>query len=156
MKKQQPLLGLCPIGKFVFSHEDAIRYKKLIQGKLNEWGVQFVDLEGVLKDGLVRDYKHVGPVVDHFKAKEVDCIFVPHCNLGTENAVAMIANKLELPTLLWGPRDESPLPDGTRSRDTLCGIFASSKVMHALGVKFTYIENCRADDPQFRQGVDTF
>ena len=64
----------------------------------------------------------------------------------------MIAKKLGVPMLLWGPRDEAPLADGTRLRDTLCGLFASSKVLHKLGVPFTYIENCRMDDPPLRAG----
>jgi L-fucose isomerase-like protein len=81
---------------------------------------------------------------------------MPHCNFGTEGAVGMIAKKLNVPTLLWGPRDEAPLPDGRRLRDTLCGLFASSKVLHKLGVPFTYIENCRVDDEPLRRGVDTF
>ena len=48
-------LGLCPIGKFVFSHEDAMRLKRELQKKLRSWKVEFVDLEGVLPDGMVRD-----------------------------------------------------------------------------------------------------
>lgn len=152
----KPLLGLCPIGKFVFSHEDALRQKETLRQRLRQWEVPTVDLEGVLKDGIVRDQAHVEPAVDHFKAKGISCLFVPHCNFGTEGAVGMIAHKLGVPTLLWGPRDEAPLLDGTRLRDTLCGTFASGKVLHKLGVPFTYIENCRPDDPPLRKGLDTF
>ena len=45
MAKQVPLMGLCPIGKFVFSNEDAIRYKKRLQEKLTAAfpGVAYVD-----------------------------------------------------------------------------------------------------------------
>ncbi len=153
---QRPLLGFCPIGKFVFSHTDAMRIKKDLLGKLKKWKVDFVDLENVLEDGMVRDQAHVDKVVAHFRSKQVDALFVPHCNFGTEGAVGMIAKKLGVPVLLWGPRDEAPLPDGTRLRDSLCGLFASSKVLRKLGVPFTYIENCRLDDPQFRDGLDTF
>ena len=153
---QKPLMGLCPIGKFVFSHEDAVRHKETLQARLREWDIPFTDLEGVLEDGMVRDQGHVDRVVEHFKAKGIECLFTPHCNFGTEGAVGMIARKLGVPTLLWGPRDEAPLPDGTRLRDTLCGMFASSKVMRKLGAPFTYIENCRVDDNALRQGVDTF
>jgi L-fucose isomerase-like protein len=140
----------------VFSNEDAIRYKQLLQAKLKEWGVRYVDLEGVLPDGLVKDQAHVGPVVEHMKKAGVDCIFMPHCNFGTEGAVGMIAKKMDVPILLWGPRDEAPLPDGRRLRDTLCGLFASSKVIYKQNVPFTYIENCRIDDEPLRRGVDTF
>jgi len=156
MQTKKPLMGLCPIGKFVFSNEDAIKYKKLLQKKLIEWDVDFIDLENILEDGLVKDQKDVDSVVKHFSAANIDCLFLPHCNFGTEGAAAMIAKKLDVPTLLWGPRDEAPLPDGTRLRDSLCGLFASSKVLYKLGVKFTYIENCRINDPQLHEGVDTF
>lgn len=81
---------------------------------------------------------------------------MPHCNFGTEGAVGMIGAKLKVPVLLWGPRDDSPLPDGTRLRDTLCGLFASSKVLHKLGVPFTYIENCWINDPLLEKGIIKF
>ena len=103
--RTRPLLGLCPIGKFVFSHKDAMRLKGELQAKLRDWQVDFVDLEGVLPDGIVRDQAHVEPVVDHFRAKEIDAVFMPHCNFGTEGAVGMIGKKLGVPTLVWGPRD---------------------------------------------------
>jgi L-fucose isomerase-like protein len=154
--EKKPLLGLCPIGKFVFSNEDAIRQKQQLQANLAAWGVRYVDLEGVLEDGLVKDQSHVDTAVDHFRRAGVDCLFLPHCNFGTEGAVGMIAKKLGVPTLLWGPRDEAPLPDGTRLRDSLCGLFASSKVLYKLGVPFDYIENCRPDDPPLERGLDTF
>lgn len=156
MLKQVPLMGLCPIGKFVFSNEDAIRYKKILQEKLTQWGFPYVDLEGVLPDGLIKDQSHVDAAVSHFKKAGVDCVFMPHCNFGTEGAVGAIARKLEVPVLMWGPRDEAPLPDGRRLRDTLCGLFASTKVVYKQGVPFTYIENCRVDDPPFHKGVDRF
>src|SRR5258708_34705468 len=35
-------------------------------------------------------------------------------------------------------------------------MFASTKVLKKLGVPFTYIENCRVDDPQLRTGLATF
>lgn len=156
MQTKKPLMGLCPIGKFVFSNEDAVRYKTLLQEKLRQWNVNFVDLDKILEDGLIKDQKQVEPAVEHFNAADIDCLFIPHCNFGTEDAAAMIAKKLGVPTLLWGPRDEAPLPDGTRLRDSLCGVFATSKVLHKLGVTFTYIENCRIDDPQLEEGIDNF
>ena len=155
-KRQKLLVGLCPIGKFVFSNEDAIRQKKTIQRKFKEWDINYVDIDNVLEDGLVKDQSHVDKAVDHFRKANIDCLFLPHCNFGTEGAVGMIAKKLGVPVLLWGPRDETPLPDGTRLRDTLCGLFASSKVLYKLGVPFTYIENCEIENAIFQKGVDTF
>ena len=151
-----PLLGLVPIGKFVFSHEDALRYKARIEELLKRMGVRYVGIDDVIPDGVIRDQSHVDPVVDHLKAEGIDAVFMPHVNFGTEGACGMIGKKLGVPVLLWGPRDEAPLPDGSRLRDTLCGLFASSKVLHKLGVPFTYIENCRMEDPELERGIGHF
>lgn len=157
MKRVKPVtLGLCPIGKFVFSHEDAMRYKRLIQERFGRWGIHYVDLDGVLPDGMVRDQAHVEPVVRYFQDQRIDALFIPHCNFGTEGAAAMIARQCRAPVLLWGPRDEAPLPDGTRLRDSLCGMLATSGVLHKLRVPFSYINNCRIDDAEFQAGVDHF
>lgn len=151
-----PLLGLCPIGKFVFSHEDAMRHKTRLQELLRAWGIRTVDLDGVIKDGMIRDQSHAAAAVEHFRRAGVDGLFMPHCNFGTEGAAGVIARDLDVPTLLWGPRDGAPEPDGRRLRDTLCGLMASSKVLHKLGVPFSYIENCTTADPLFESGVRDF
>ena len=156
MKKENINLGFCPIGKFVFSHEDALHYKKLLEEKLKQWNIHYTSIDGVLKDGIVRDVSDVPKVVSHLKEKKVHAVFMPHCNFGTENAVGLIGRDLGVPVLVWAPRDEAPLADGTRLRDSLCGLFASTKVLRKLAVPFTYIENCRIDDTPLEQGVDTF
>ena len=156
MNPRIPTLGLCPIGKFVFSHEDAKRYKAMIEERLREWGVPFVGIDDVVADGIVRGLDDVEPAVKCLADAGADALFLPHCNFGTEHATGLIAQKLGLPVLLWGPRDEAPLPDGTRLRDSLCGVLASSKVLHKLGVPFAYIENCRVDDPPFHDGLVQF
>ena len=154
--KKEPLIGFCPIGKFVFSHEDAMRLKGLVRAKLDEWKVRCVDLEGVLPDGMVRDQKHTEPVVRFFQQQGIDALFIPHCNFGTEGAAGMIAKQCGVPTLLWAPRDVAPLPDGSRLRDSLCGTLATSGVLYALRVAFSYINNCRVEDAEFRRGVERF
>ena len=156
MKKQQVKLGLCPIGKFVFSHEDAKLQKKLLEQKLRQWNIEFVGIDSVVKDGIVRGTDDIAPVIRHFKATGVDGLFLPHCNFGTEHATGLIGRDLGVPVLLWGPRDEAPLPDGTRLRDSLCGLLASSKILHKLRVPFTYIENCRINDRPLEAGVKNF
>jgi L-fucose isomerase and related proteins len=149
-------VGFCPIGKFVFSHEDAKLFKLKLEKKLSEMGINYVGIDNVTKDGMVRSYEDVEGVVDYLESQKIDCLFVPHCNFGTESAVGLIAKRLGVPTLLWGPRDGAPLEDGTRLRDSLCGMFASSKVLVKLRVPFTYIENCDIDDMAFEVGLDKF
>lgn len=149
-------LGVCPIGKFIFSDKDAILHKNKIYKKLDILDLEYCTLEGVLNDGIVRYQDQVDSVIKCFKEKFIDALFVPHCNFGTEGAVGLIAKALEVPVLLWGPRDGVPLKDGSRERDTLCGMFASSKVLNKLQVRFTYIENCYLEDKIFTDGLINF
>lgn len=156
MKNYKPLLGVCPIGKFVFSHEDALIQKNKIFDKLQELKLNYCTIDDVIPDGMIRNQKHAETVTEYFKHKKIDALFVPHCNFGTEAAVGLICKNLNVPVLLWGPRDEAPLPDGSRLRDSLCGMLASSKVLHKLNVPFTYIENCSVDDKKFTEGLSVF
>jgi len=149
-------LGFCPIGKFVFSHEDAMRYKARIAQRLQADQIRYLDIDAVVADGMIRNQADAEKAVEYFRSQRIDGLFTPHCNFGTEGAVGILGRKLGVPLLLWGPRDEAPLPDGSRYRDTLCGLFASSKVLHKLGVPFTYVENCRLEDPAFGAGLDLF
>jgi len=81
---------------------------------------------------------------------------VPHCNFGSEDAVAKLGKMLGVPLLLWGPRDDAPGPEGLRLRDTQCGLFATSKVLRRMNVPFSYIVNCRLDETPFERGFSTF
>ena len=102
-------------------------------------------------DTLLTDYEDALVAARYFKQEEIDALFIPFCNFGQEEAVAKLAGELSVPTLIWGPRDE--MPDGLnwRPTDTQCGLFAASKVLMRYHVKFTYIENCRLNDPVFER-----
>ena len=133
-----------------------MRYKGVLQDQLTQWGIDYAGIDEAVEDGMVRDVAHVESVVRHLKHESVDAVFMPHCNFGTEHAAGLIGRELGVPVLLWGPRDGAPQPDGTRLRDTLCGLMASSKVLHKLKVPFTYIENCAPTDRVFETGLKDF
>jgi len=149
-------LAVAPTRRTVFSREDSLRYKKLVEDQLRQWKVNTVDLSGVNDEGLLVTLADAEKAAAKFKAAGADALFVPHCNFGSEDAVGKVAKLLGVPVLLWGPRDEAPLPDGTRLRDTQCGLFATSKILRRLGIPFTYIVNSRLDDPVFERGVRNF
>jgi len=152
-------LGFIPTRRFTFSKEDALKYKDLIIEKTNSFqlDIEIVDLEWVNEEGwLYDDYKDGERIAKHMIQEEVDAVFFPHCNFGTEDTVARTAKAIGKPVLLWGPRDEAPLEDGMRLRDTQCGLFATSKVLRRFKVPFTYITNCRLDDPTFERGFKNF
>lgn len=157
MKKLK--LGYAPTRRFVFSAEDAFRYKVLIKEKIESFGLEIdiVDLEGLNQEGLLYD-DHINAdlIADRFRDQNVDAVFFPHCNFGTEDTVARVGKALGKPVLLWGPRDEAPLEDGMRLRDTQCGLFATGKVLRRFNVPFSYVTNSRVDDPVFERGFTNF
>ena len=103
------------------------------------------------------DYEDAISAAAYFKEKEVDALFVPFANYGQEEAVAKLAKELDVPLLIWGPRDGIASPTDTyRPTDSQCGIFAASKVLRRYGIKFTHIENCEINDVIFEEGFNTF
>ncbi|QMV42844.1 L-fucose/L-arabinose isomerase family protein [Cohnella cholangitidis] len=152
-------LGYAPTRRFTFSEKDAFKYKVQIREKMDSFGmdIDIVDLEGLNSEGLLYDDRiNAEQIAEHFKQQDVDAVFFPHCNFGTEDTVARVAKSLGKPVLLWGPRDEAPLEDGMRLRDTQCGLFATGKVLRRFNVPFTYITNSRVNDLVFERGFKNF
>ena len=150
------ILGFAPTRRSIFSAPDALKYAGLTKKRLEDIGVSFAGLEGINEEELLYDDKDIPLIIEKFKSANVDGLFIPHCNFGTEYVVAKLAKELEIPVLLWGPRDESPDEDGVRLRDTQCGLFAAGKVLRRFRVPFTYLKNCRLNDTAFEQGIKRF
>jgi L-fucose isomerase-like protein len=156
VKGKKLVLGLAPTRRFVFSAEDASRFKKMVEAKLREWKVDFVSIDPINKEGLLFERKDAAAAAELFKKAGVDAIFSPHVNFGTEEVVGQLAREVGKPFLLWGPRDEAPLPDGQRLRDTQCGTFATANVLKKYGVPFSYAANSRLDSPAFERSFRAF
>lgn len=154
---QSVKIGLAPTRRSVFSKREAMRYKDLIRTKISGTSVQVVDLEGINEEGLLFDnMTDESRVIERFKSENVDALFFPHVNFGTEDAVARVAKAIGKPVLLWGPRDETPLANGIRLRDTQCGLFATGKVLRRFNVPFTYIVNSDLNSRVFERGFSNF
>ncbi|OJU14997.1 MAG: fucose isomerase [Clostridiales bacterium 43-6] len=150
------IIGYAPTRRRIFSAEDAVKYKELIRNKMKAMDISFVDIDDINSEGLLRCAEDVDAVIEKFRAAGVNALFIPHCNFGSEHSCAKVAKALGVPVLLWGPRDEAPLADGSRLRDTQCGLFATGKVLRRMKVPFTYIPNCHVDDEPFETGLTTF
>lgn len=151
-------LGIAATRRFVFSKEDAHKYKDLVLEKVRSMeGIEVVDIESINTEGLLfDDDTHADQIIELFNKEKVDAVFFPHTNFGTENTVCRVAQGVNKPVLLWGPRDEDPLEDGFRLRDTQCGLFATGKILRRFNIPFTYIPNTRIDDPIFERGLKNF
>ena len=149
-------LGYAPTRRSIFSAPDAIKYRGLTADRLRELGIDFVDIDDINEEGLLYDDNDVKKIVAKFRKEGVDGIIFPHCNFGTEYVCARLAKEMNLPVMLWGPLDERPEPSGVRLRDTQCGLFATGKVFRRFRIPFTYVTNCRLNDPVFERGVRDF
>lgn len=139
-----------------FNRDTAIATKTAIEGKLLEWHIDYVNLDFLNEEGLIYQQSDAEAVAKKLISEGVDAIFAPHCNFGTEDAIAKVGKLVGKPLLLWAPRDEAPDVCGNRLRDSQCGLFATSKVLSQFGVPFTYIANCTLDDPLFQDGFQNF
>ena len=149
-------IGFAPTRRSIFSAPDAIKYANLTRKRLEDLGIEFVDITDVNEEGLFYDEADREKIQEKFRTEKVKGIFMPHCNFGTEYVCARLAKEMNLPVLLWGPRDERPDEDGIRLRDSQCGLFATGKVLRRFRVPFTYMTNCRLTDPEFERGIRNF
>lgn len=150
------VLGFAPTRRSIFSAPAAVLYANKTREKLKEIGVDFVDIDDISADGLLHNDADMEKIASKFAEAKVDGLFVPHTNFGTEYEVARLAKKLNVPVLLWGPRDECPDKNGVRLRDSQCGLFATGKMLRRFQVPFTYLVNCNLDDLTFESGIKRF
>ena len=149
-------LGYAPTRRSIFSAPDAIKYRGLTADRLKELGVDFVDITDINEEGLLYNDEDMLKIAEKFKKEKIDGLFLPHCNFGTEYECARLAKELNVTVLLWGPLDERPDENGVRLRDTQCGLFATGKVLRRFQIPFTYMTNCRLNDPVFERGLKDF
>lgn len=156
LRKHRIKLGFTPTRRVIFSKEEAGKYKRIIEKKLLGYDVDIVNLDWLNDEGLLFNIFDAETVAKRFIAEGVDAVFAPHCNFGTEDAVAKVAQMTAKPLLIWGPQDDRPLSDGTRLRDTQCGMFATTKVLNRVGATFSYITNSPVDSDTFDRGFRNF
>jgi L-fucose isomerase-like protein len=156
MKKYDFKIGVAPTRRNIFSKDEALRLKGQIYKRLAELKVPYVDIEDVNEEGLLFGDDSLEKVIEKFKREKVDGIFFPHVNFGTEDLVCKVAKALNVPVLLWGPRDGSPTTEGYRLTDSQCGLFATGKVLRRFRIPFNYMTNCSCDDVAFERGIKVF
>jgi len=149
-------IGFAPTRRNIFSADAAIEFADKTRDKLDSMAVNYVDIKDVNDDGLLYDDAGMNKITDKFKAAKIDGLFLANENFGTEYECARLAKQFDVPVLLWGPKDEAPAADGSRLRDTQCGLFAIGKVLRRFQVPFTYLVNVDIDDPEFERGVTDF
>ena len=129
---------------------------KYIEEHFTDDNVSFVDRKGINPVEVLFAETDVDAVVARMRAEKVDAVFLINGNFGNEEAAAMVADALKLPVLLWGPLDDVFDADGMRYTDSQCGLFGTSRQLQRFNIPFTYIENCRVEDPILTSGLRSF
>ena len=93
------VLGYAPTRRSIFSAPDAVKYADLTRAKLRSMGVAFVDIDDISEDGLLHDDADRIRIAEKFRERNVDGLFFPHGNFGTEYEVARLAKELNVPVL---------------------------------------------------------
>lgn len=130
-------------------------FRHSIREKIAPWGATLVDADDI-EDGMIYSHEGAAQAAKRLRDENVDGLFMPHCNFGSEKAVAELAKALGKPVLLWGPRDGAPAAGMDRARDTQCGLFVSGKALRRVNVPFTYLTNDALDAPSFERGYKDF
>ena len=153
-------IGLIPTKRHPFRLEAALPQKQRyydVFSQIDADVVEYVDIDDICEYGIIADPKYCQAVIDKFIKARVDAIFLEFLDFGNEESVSTIASQLKVPTLVWGARDPAPEENGARlSGDIQCGIFAATKVLASLGVKFSYIFNVDPETDEFKHGYDQF
>ena len=161
-------IGILPVRRWIkeppkrigiFQSDYAVENKrkcvKYIKERYTDAQTEFVDIDFLNDEGTLFLEEDCEKVVKYFKDSGINALFVVNCNFGMENVVGRVAGELNLPTLLWGPRDRNFTND-IRYTDTQCGLFALSKQLKRANVKFSYIENCDIETETFDKGIKKF
>ena len=86
-------LGYAPTRRSIFSAPDAVKYRGLTAKRLEELGIDFVDITDINEEGLLYDDKGLNKIIEKFKREKIDGLFLPHCNFGTEFECARLAKE---------------------------------------------------------------
>lgn len=159
-------VGLVPIRRDVTPRPGIFNWEKAeercaaavayIEEHFTSENVSFVDLKEINAVDVLYSDKDVDAVIERFQAEKVDAVFLINGNFGNEEVAGAVAKAIGKPVLLWGPQDTVFEADGTRYTDSQCGLFGMSRQLQRMNVPFTYIENCRIEDPIFAEGFLRF
>lgn len=140
-----------------YAEERGRKTVKYIKEHFTTDKVEFVDLKGVIDVETLWSQDDVDKVARAFQ-KGKGGLHSPYPGKlrKRRRRQASLPKKMNKPVLLWGPQDDTFYEDGGRHTDTQCGLFAMSRQLTRMNVKFTYIENCPVDSEIFAEGLESF
>ena len=94
-------IGFAPTRRNICSREEALRYRKETFEKIKPYGYEIIDIRNINEEGLLLTEDDLAKTIKIFKESNIDCIFCPHVNVGTESVAARLGKEIGKPFLLW-------------------------------------------------------
>ena len=97
MKNGVLKLGFAPTRRVLttpkaFNKDEARRIKDCIEAEIRTYPMlELVTLDTINDEGLLFDVADAEKAAALFLREQVDAVFIPHCNFGSEEAVAKLA-----------------------------------------------------------------
>ena len=122
----------------------------------NASGGSQVDRPGATPHGCVNDLDQAQSAAEHLRRQAVDGIVILPLDFGDERAAAEVAERLDVPVLLFATREPPLAADGARVSDSYCGTLTISVALHRRGVPFRFGGVVFPGEDAFREEVATF
>jgi L-fucose isomerase-like protein len=120
---------------------------------------QRVDPEkGWVPDGAIWDLDQAEAAAEYFSREKVDGLVIAALNFGDERSAAKVAEKLNVPVLLYATKEPPALvgPDMARVSDSYCGTLSIASALYRRKLPFHYAGIFYAGEQAFRQEVEQF
>ncbi len=113
---------------------------------------------GQTPHGMVSNLDEADAAADYFAARKVDALILCPLDFGDERSAAKIAERLQVPVLLYATR-EPPAPDEPgmgRVSDSYCGCLSMASALYRRKLPFHYAGIFFPDEPAFLEEVERF
>jgi L-fucose isomerase-like protein len=132
---------------------------KSLAPQANPQGAPAIDPQlGYTPDGIIANLDQGEAMAEFFQREKVDGLVICALNFGDERSAAKIAEKLNVPVLLYATR-EPPAPDSAslaRVSDSYCGTLSIASALYRRKIRFHFAGIYLAEEPEFQRELETF
>jgi L-fucose isomerase-like protein len=113
---------------------------------------------GQTPHGMVSNLDEADAAADYFAACKVDALILCPLDFGDERSAAKIAERLQVPVLLYATREPSAPdePGMGRVSDSYCGCLSMASALYRRKLPFHYAGIFFPDEPAFLEEVERF
>ncbi|MBN1673983.1 MAG: hypothetical protein JXR37_23235 [Kiritimatiellae bacterium] len=114
--------------------------------------------EGRTRHGAVSGLDEAETAADHFLAQKIDGLIVCPLDFGDERSVGKIAERLNVPVLLYATKEPPAATDASLARvsDSYCGNLAAATALYRRKTRYHWAGLFFPDEPELRDAVQTF